>query len=55
MLKKQKSRSKSNLPSILTSQGTKIECVSKYKYLGILIDESIFYLSYSAASKKIQT
>ncbi len=29
---------KSNLPSILTSQGTKIECVSKYRYLGILID-----------------
>ncbi len=45
--KKQKScffsnfKSKSNLPSILTSQGTKIECVSKYKYLGILIDESL--------------
>lgn len=30
--------SKSNLPSILTSQGMKVECVSKYKYLVIFID-----------------
>ncbi len=36
-------KSKSNLPSILTSMGTKIECVSKYRYLGILIDESLSF------------
>ncbi len=36
-------KSKSNLPSILTSQGTKIECVSKYRYLCILIDESLSF------------
>ncbi len=36
-------KSKSNLPSILTSTGTKIECVSKYRYLGILIDESLSF------------
>jgi len=32
-----------NLPSITTSQGFKIETVSQYKYLGILIDDSLSF------------
>lgn len=32
-----------NPPSVLTSQGTKIECVSNYKYLGILFDKSFYF------------
>jgi len=32
-----------NLPSITTSQGFEIETVSQYKYLGILIDDSLSF------------
>lgn len=35
-----------NLPSILSSQGLKIECVSNYRYLGILIDESLSFANH---------
>lgn len=32
-----------NLPSVLTSRGTKTECVSNYTYFGILFDGSLSF------------
>lgn len=38
------SKSKSpNLPPIVTRQGSEIEQVNQYKYLGILIDDSLSF------------
>lgn len=42
-------------PEIVTSQGSKIESASCYRYFGILIDESFFYSGYSSAGKKVET
>lgn len=35
-----------NLPSIITSQGDATQSVSSYKYLGFLIDDSLFFKLY---------
>jgi len=48
------SKSISNLPSILTSQGMKIECVSKYRYLGVLIDESLYFSHHTQLAKRLK-